>query len=81
MNYCLFCKIVASLRESIIYSGWVAYDRLVDFGAKAHYRVKHSKNEFALGKNHINGIRFATCLIPFESLSWLLGFLRHLGYA
>ena len=24
--------------------------------AKAHYRVKHSKNEFALGKNHINGI-------------------------
>ena len=33
-----------------------AYDGLVDFGAKAHYRVKHSKNEFALGKNHINGI-------------------------
>ena len=24
--------------------------------AKAHYRVKHSNNEFALGKNHINGI-------------------------
>ena len=43
VNYCLFCKIVASLRESIIYSGWVAYDRLVDFGAKAHYKVKHSK--------------------------------------
>ena len=35
---------------------WAAYDALVDFGAKAHYRVKHSKNEFALGKNHINGI-------------------------
>ena len=32
------------------------YDGLVDFGAKAHYRVKHSKNEFANSKNHINGI-------------------------
>ena len=35
---------------------WKAYDGLVDYGAKAHYRVKHSKNEFANGKNHINGI-------------------------
>ena len=25
-------------------------------GAKAHYRVKHSKDEFANGRNHINGI-------------------------
>ena len=25
-------------------------------GAKAHYRVKHSANEFANGRNHINGI-------------------------
>ena len=47
----------AELESSIIYSdAWKAYDGLVDFGAKAHYRVKHSKNEFALGKNHINGI-------------------------
>ena len=29
---------------------------MVDYGAKAHYRVKHSKNEFANGKNYINGI-------------------------
>ena len=35
----------------------LAYDGLVDYGAKAHYRVKHSKNEFANGKNHINGIK------------------------
>ena len=28
----------------------------MDYGAKAHYRVKHFKNEFANGKNHINGI-------------------------
>ena len=35
----------------------LAYDGLVDYGAKAHYRVKHSKNEFANGKNHINGYR------------------------
>ena len=47
----------SDLRESIIYSDcFGAYDGLVYFGAKAHYRVKHSKNEFALGKNHINGI-------------------------
>ena len=49
-----------------LYDDWVAYDGLVDFllcyacnassGARAHYRVKHSKNEFAKGKNHINGI-------------------------
>ncbi len=29
---------------------------MVDYGAKAHYRVKHSKNELANSKNHINGI-------------------------
>ena len=47
----------SDLDESVIYSDcWKAYDGLVDYGAKAHYRVKHSKNEFANGKNHINGI-------------------------
>ena len=25
-------------------------------GAKTHYRVKHSENEFVNGRNHINGI-------------------------
>ena len=34
----------SNLKESIIYSDcWSAYDGLVDYGAKAHYRVKHSK--------------------------------------
>ena len=47
----------SELQESTIYSDcWGAYDGLVDYGAKAHYRVKHSKNEFANGRNHINGI-------------------------
>ena len=47
----------SDLDDSVIYSDyWKAYDGLVDYGAKAHYRVKHSKNEFANGKNHINGI-------------------------
>ena len=47
----------SNLAESIIYSDtWAAYDGLVDYGAKAHCRVKHSKNEFANGRNHINGI-------------------------
>ena len=43
-------------RSTINTDGWKAYDGLVDYGAKAHYIVKHSKNEFANGKNHINGI-------------------------
>ena len=37
----------SELDESVIYSDcWKAYDGLVDYGAKEHYRVKHSKNEF-----------------------------------
>ena len=35
--------------------GWKAYDGLVSDGYK-HHRVHHSENEFARGKNHINGI-------------------------
>ena len=50
-------KEFSELEESEIYSdGFKSYDGLVDFGAKAHYRVKHSKNEFANGRSHINGI-------------------------
>ena len=48
----------SELDSSTIYSDcWRAYDGLVDYGARAHYRVKHFKNEFANGKNHINGIK------------------------
>jgi len=47
----------SKLDSFIIYSDcWKAYDGLVDYAAKAHYRVKRSKNEFANDKNHINGI-------------------------
>lgn len=35
--------------------GWKAYDGLILNGYD-HYRVKHSKNEFARGNSHINGI-------------------------
>ena len=35
--------------------GWKAYDGLILNGYD-HYRVSHSENEFARGKNHINGI-------------------------
>ena len=60
-------KDCSNLKESIIYSdAWKAYDGLVDYGAKAHYRAKHSKNEFALGRNHINGIE--NCLKVMQSL-------------
>ena len=38
----------SELENSTIYTdGWKAYDGLVDYGAKAHYRVKHCENEFA----------------------------------
>jgi len=44
------------LEESTIYTdGWKSYDSLVLKGYK-HYRIFHSKNEFARGKNHVNGI-------------------------
>lgn len=43
--------------DSILHTdGWKAYDGLVDFGYEKHYRVHHGKNEFARGKQHINGI-------------------------
>jgi len=43
--------------ESIIYSDkWRGYNGLVDVGYDKHFRVNHSQNEFANGKNHINGI-------------------------
>jgi transposase len=43
------------LEGNRVYSdGWKPYDGLVY--NYDHYRVYHSKNEFARGKNHINGI-------------------------
>lgn len=44
------------LENSIVYTdGWKAYDGLILNGYK-HYRVHHHENEFARGKNHVNGI-------------------------
>jgi transposase len=44
------------LEGSTIYSdGWKAYDGLILNGYD-HYRIFHSDNEFARGKNHVNGI-------------------------
>ena len=43
--------------ESTVYSDeWKAYDGLVNAGYKRHYRVKHSGNVFANGRDHVNGI-------------------------
>ena len=46
--------------NSTVYSdGWKAYDGLVDWGYKQHFRVNHGNNEFVSHtnpKNHINGI-------------------------
>jgi transposase-like protein len=44
------------LEGSTIYTdGWKAYDGLILNGYE-HYRIFHSHNEFARGKNHVNGI-------------------------
>lgn len=44
------------MEGSTIYTdGWKAYDGLILNGYE-HYRVYHSKNEFARGKSHVNGI-------------------------
>lgn len=43
--------------KSVIHSdGWRGYNGLVDLGCKKHYRVHHSQDQFAKGRNHINGI-------------------------
>jgi transposase len=42
--------------NKIFPDGFRSYNGLVDYGFKEHYRIKHCKNEFARGKNHINGI-------------------------
>ena len=43
--------------DSIIYSDrWRGYNGLVDVGYGKHLRIDHSKDEFAKGRNHINGI-------------------------
>ncbi len=42
---------------AVIYSdGFRTYDGLVNYGYKKHFRVQHGENEFADGRNHINGI-------------------------
>lgn len=44
------------LNESTVYTdGWKSYDGLVLDGYK-HFRIHHHENQFARGKNHVNGI-------------------------
>ena len=44
------------LEDATVYTdGWKAYDGLITHGYR-HYRIHHSHDEFARGKNHINGI-------------------------
>ena len=41
--------------STICSDGFRVYDSLITEGYK-HYRIYHSKDQFARGKNHINGI-------------------------
>lgn len=44
------------LSESTVFTdAWKSYDGLIYQGYK-HYRIHHHENEFARGKNHVNGI-------------------------
>jgi len=44
------------LTDTTIYTdGWASYDGLILHGYK-HKRIHHHENEFARGKNHVNGI-------------------------
>lgn len=44
------------LSKATVYTdGWASYDGLVLDGYK-HHRIHHDDNEFARGKNHVNGI-------------------------
>ncbi|OGD84668.1 transposase [Candidatus Curtissbacteria bacterium RBG_13_40_7] len=44
------------LSKSTVYTdGWTSYDSLIFHGYK-HHRIHHHDNEFARGKNHVNGI-------------------------
>jgi len=41
--------------STIFTDGWKAYDGLILNGYD-HYRIFHHENQFARGKNHVNGI-------------------------
>ena len=44
------------LSEASVYTdGWQSYDGLV-LGGDKHHRIHHHQNQFARGKNHVNGI-------------------------
>ena len=47
--------------------GWLGYIGLVDLG-HGHFRVDHSKDEFARGRIHINGIEGFWGMAKFKGL-------------
>ena len=63
-------------KDSTIFTdGFKSYDGLVDYGYKHHYmvlliRVKHSDNQFADGRNRINGIEnfWGLCKVLYQNL-------------
>jgi transposase len=46
-------KVLSS--TTLFTDGWKAYDSLVTEGYQ-HHRIHHHENQFARGKNHVNGI-------------------------
>ena len=46
---------ILSQETNVYTDGWKAYDSLITEGFN-HYRIYHNENEFARGKNHVNGV-------------------------
>ena len=56
------------MEDSTVYTdGWKAYDSLVREGYK-HHRVHHHKDEFARGRNHVNGIESFWSYVKFRMI-------------
>jgi transposase len=71
-------KILNDLTTTIYTDGFRSYDSLVDLGYN-HYRIYHDKDEFARGKNHINGIESFWAYAK-HRLSKFKGFKKNLFY-
>jgi transposase-like protein len=68
------------LSQTTVYTdGWLAYDGLLLSGYK-HRRIHHHENEFARGKNHVNGIESFWSYAKFASSS-CVAFVRSSSFS
>lgn len=63
------------MKQNFLAIVWIAYDGLVDYGVKAYYRIRHCKNEFAKGRNHIKWQKLF-CFVTLTTAS-RMGYAKH----